>query len=433
MPWTRSSLILDSVSRDVSTATKVKPSQRQPQLRQRAETPDLEDDKEAEVRYKVAIDQGTFNSSISWDEFATGNGIDPYASEAMNDVAVRHGDHRISSDIQLVRDPDNTNGVPWRAQFGSDDNSGRAVQHNPIVARFSKLSLVDKHVHGLAESEQGLKHIHAELDRVISVLGPSGKVNIRSVFDENVRTYTVKSGKDLIIITLRYLLDLVKNDMRWARGLQPEEVEDKFRNKVDIGIAVPPTWSDLMIDEYRGFLREADFPETTTILGEALVACVFRINQIVRQKIRSAPGRNSQDVVKSLEKELTSRNYGAIDAGGGTADFALMELVAIQPYIKIVEVTPSTGSLCGCWSVNQSLRAFIEQNHKDTIQAVAQKSGESESMVLDSLISDFESAKRNIDFELTDTNRQLTAVFENETHRISLQKLVPAALSFASR
>ena len=228
-PRTRSKPICDNDTRDTAVLQSTKPPGRKSRLQQQAKIAESEEDIEPEERGKVAIDHGTFYSSICWDKFATGSGIDPYAAETTDHVATQHGDHRISSDIQFVRDSTSNNGVAWMAKFGSNRNNRRPQQPNPIVARFSKLSLVDTHVRGLTDSEDHLSHIHSELARAISVLGPSDKVNVKSVFDNQVRTYTVKTAKDLIVVTLRIFWILSStlgspgvgsNQMRWKPGCE---------------------------------------------------------------------------------------------------------------------------------------------------------------------------------------------------------------------
>ncbi|KAL8865022.1 MAG: hypothetical protein Q9198_009511, partial [Flavoplaca austrocitrina] len=114
---------------------------------------------------------------------------------------------------------------------------------------------------------------------------------------------------------------------------------------VEYIITVPAVWSATAIAKTRTCAEKAGMGEGTAlkIVSEPEAAAVYALQHMS---------------VYDLEKGDV---FVVCDAGGGTVDLVSYRIMALKPVLKVVEVTPGKGGLCGSTFLNRRFTAFLRQ------------------------------------------------------------------------
>ena len=86
-----------------------------------------------------------------------------------------------------------------------------------------------------------------------------------------------------------------------------------------------------------------------------------------------------------------------VDVGAGTVDVTSVQVVEIEPFLRLGEVIPPCGSLLGSQRLNEIFLRLLQDHYPEEIQSVAEYGRVLQSDLLDSISEAFDKVKANFD------------------------------------
>jgi hypothetical protein len=219
------------------------------------------------------------------------------------------------------------------------------------------------------------------------------KVLVQNEFTGEDEERKIETTDDLRREFLGFVLNKTKKAYMTATNQTPEQVSWISEKKVVCGIAVPTCWTAKTIIKSRAMLAAAGYPDCTIILGESKAVAAFSAIRGV-QKTRSCV-HGTKEAHQALEKwaQLPRTGLMVADVGGGSTDVGTVSVLCDDHDIKVGELIPGSGSLCGSLSMNELFRNAMNVQQDAYLRYVEGRYCCPREVILDALCHGFEDWK----------------------------------------